>query len=115
MEGEACDELWKGGGLGGNKTRVDAFEEAMFKYMEDNVALVNIYMKEPYCEEICQEINLTWYEIIVGRFLSQIYCRISFIANIGGILGLCLGSSFITFMEIFWYLLSPFSKLFRSC
>ena len=72
MEGEACVELWKGGGLGGNKTRVDAFEEAMFKYMEDNVALVNIYMKEPYCEEILQEINLTWWEIIVWRFSHSI-------------------------------------------
>ena len=115
MEGEACVELWKGGGLGGNKTRVDAFEETMFKYMEDNVALVNIYMKEPYCEEILQEINLTWWDNIVRRFFSFNHCRISFIANIGGILGLCLGSSFITFMEIFWYCLSPFSRLFRSC
>ena len=59
MEVEACKEFWTYGGLGGNQTRVDQFEETIFRYMKDNVALVNIYMKEPYCEEILQEINLT--------------------------------------------------------
>ena len=63
MKAEACVELWTYGGLGGNKTRVDAFEETVFRYMKDNVALVNIYMKEPYCEEIMQEINLTKYDL----------------------------------------------------
>ena len=59
MKNEACTELWTREGLGGNKTRVKAFEETIFKYMQDNVALVHLYLKEPYCEEIIQEINFT--------------------------------------------------------
>ena len=59
MKVDACQEFWSYGGLGDNQTRVDQFEETIFRYMKENVALVNIYMKEPYCEEILQEINLT--------------------------------------------------------
>ena len=38
-----------------NKTRLDAFEEKVFKYMQENVALLNIFIKEPYCVKISQE------------------------------------------------------------
>ena len=59
IEGDACPELWTYGKLWNNQTRVDAFEETILNYMKENIALLNIYMSEPYCEEILQEINLT--------------------------------------------------------
>ena len=58
MKVDACQEFWSYGGLGDNKTRVDYLEETILR-LKENMALVEIYMKEPYCEEILQEINLT--------------------------------------------------------
>ena len=51
----ACPKLFDADQLGWNKTRVDAFEEKIFKYMQENVALLNIFIKEPYCVKISQE------------------------------------------------------------
>ena len=53
----ACPKLFNAGtlGLGWNETRVDAFEEKIFKYMKENVALLNIFIKEPFCTKIIQE------------------------------------------------------------
>ena len=55
-----CIELFDADPLlesGWNKSRVDAFEEKIFKYMQENVALLNIFIKDPYCVEISQEIK----------------------------------------------------------
>lgn len=54
----ACPKLFKADLLdevSWNKTRVDSFEEKIFKYMQENVALLNIFIKEPYCVKISQE------------------------------------------------------------
>ena len=56
----ACPKLFKADLLdevSWNKTRVDSFEEKIFKYMQENVALLNIFIKDPYCVEISQEIK----------------------------------------------------------
>ena len=52
-----CPQLFDADQLSWNKTRVDAFEEKIFKYMQENVALLNIFIKDPYCVEISQEIK----------------------------------------------------------
>ena len=54
----ACMDLFNTSGiLGGNTTRVDKFSENIFLYMQQNVALLNIFIKEPYCIRIGQEIK----------------------------------------------------------
>ena len=50
-----CPKLFDANILGWNKSRVDDFEEKIFKYMQENVALLNIFIKEPYCVKIIQE------------------------------------------------------------
>ena len=55
MASDGCPELFAADKLGWNKTREDAFEEKIFKYMQENVALLNIFIKEPYCVKISQE------------------------------------------------------------
>ena len=62
MAAGACSSLWDSRvmlGASWNQSRVDMLEETIFAYMQENVALVNIYMREPYCTTILQEINYT--------------------------------------------------------
>ena len=40
--------------------------------------------------------------------------RLSWISSIGGILGLCIGGSFISVIEIAWFLISEISKKFTD-
>ena len=58
MENNACIELFDSRKvMDGNETRIDNFKENMFSYMKQNVALVNVYIKEPYCVKIGQSIK----------------------------------------------------------
>ena len=55
---EACTRLFEEKRLiFWNKTRVNAFKEKIFKYTKANVALVNIFIREPYCTEMLQEVK----------------------------------------------------------
>ena len=61
---EACGvdfEMWEEGRFDENEQKVGKFEEDIDKYMQSNVTLVNIYMKEPFCTKILQDVNITWY------------------------------------------------------
>ena len=44
-------------------------------------------------------------------YFTNIFLRISLISNIGGLLGLCLGSSMISLTEILWFCLIPFLRI----
>merc|ERR1712218_604866 len=92
MEAGGCtdDHKWTGAGLGDNTTRVDEFEAAVLRYMRENVAVVNMFLKQPYCELIIQDRDKTW---------------IAFMSDIGGTLGLTLGASVVSLVEVVWYCL----------
>ena len=60
MEAGSCEDRWTKEGLGGDEARIDKFQENILSYMEENIALINIYLKEPYCEVILQDIYMTW-------------------------------------------------------
>ena len=62
----------------------DPLTIAMYKYAKENLALVNIYIKDPAVTQIKREqkIPLIW-----------------FVANVGGILGLTMGCSLVTGMQ----------------
>ena len=66
------------------------FAETMLSYTRQNVALVTVFMNKPYCVKIKQEVKFT---------------TIRLIGNIGGILGLCLGGSFVSLVEVLWFCL----------
>ena len=57
----------------------------MYSYARENLALVNIYIKQPVVTKILrdQRIPVIW-----------------FVANCGGILGLCMGFSIVTVFEV---------------
>jgi hypothetical protein len=65
----------------------------LYRYARENLALVNIYIKDPAVTKIKrdQRVPVIW-----------------FIANVGGILGLSMGCSLVTVFEILHHLLLLF-------
>lgn len=58
-------------------------------YAQKNMAKVNVFVRDSYVQKFLTEEKIT---------------EISFVGNIGGLLGLFTGFSFISVMEIFYYL-----------
>ena len=58
LASQACSKIFDDNSLVlWNKTRVNNFKEKIFKYMKANVALLKIFIKEPYCTEMIQEVK----------------------------------------------------------
>ena len=93
------DHKWTGAGLGDNTTRVDEFEAAVLRYMRENVAVVNMFLKQPYCELIMQDRESHWFSLV---------------SNMGGILSLFLGFSFVSLLELLWYFLLICHSIMKS-
>ena len=67
---------------------VDTLVNELYQYGRDNLALVHVVIQSPYVTMIKRDVEMTF---------------TSYIANTGGIIGLCLGFSFISGFElIFW-------------
>jgi hypothetical protein len=54
-------------------------------YARDNIAVVKLFARDPY---------YTWFQ------RDKIMTNISFIGNTGGLIGLCMGFSFVSLVEI---------------
>ena len=70
-----------------NGTLVDE----LYEYGRHNLALIHVMIQSPYVTIIKRDIEMT---------------LLSFIADTGGLLGLCLGFSFISMIEIFFWICS---------
>ena len=68
-----------------NSSNSDILVTNLYKYSRENLALVNVYIKQPVVTKILkdQRIPIIW-----------------FVANCGGILGLCMGFSIVTVFEV---------------
>ena len=60
MEADSCNNRWTKEGFGGNITKKIQFGDTILKYTRENIALINVYIKEPYCEVILQDIYMSW-------------------------------------------------------
>ena len=67
-----------------------ALDEFIFQYARDNVASTRIYFKEPF---------------YTGYKRDQAMTFVNFIANAGGLVGLCMGLSFVSVVEVFYHLM----------
>ena len=73
-----------------------SLEEIIFRYAKHNLAVVNVYIKDP----------------VVTRILrDQKIPIIAFVANTGGLLGLCMGFSLVSLFEIVYHLLGALKKM----
>ena len=80
---------WPNNYLSANNVPNETLVEEMYQYGKTNLALVKIMIQSPYVTKIKRDVAMTFTD---------------FIANSGGLLGLCLGFSFISGIEIlFWF------------
>ena len=60
-EAGGCEaDTWTKVGLGEDEQRIDRFEETILRYMRENTAVINIFIKQPYCELIIQDRYIGW-------------------------------------------------------
>ena len=74
-------------------------EQAVYQYARENLVIINISIKDPYVKKTRKEEKMPF---------------ISYVANLGGLLGLLLGSSIITGIEVLYYILSGILSIFRK-
>ena len=65
-----------------------ALQEEVFRYAKRNMALVNVYIKDPVVTRIKRDQKIT----VIG-----------FVANTGGLLGLCMGFSLLSLAEFVYF------------
>jgi hypothetical protein len=71
-----------------NQTR--EFFDVLYKYAKENLLWLNVYVKDSYASRIIRDEKMT---------------RTRFVANVGGLLGLCMGFSFVSLAEIIYFCL----------
>ncbi len=83
-----------------NSTAVnDLLREELFRYAKRNLVLVNVYIKDPVVTRIKRDQKIP---------------LIGFVANTGGLLGLCMGFSLVSAFEIAYHcILTCYRKLNR--
>ena len=60
MGQQACQDFFDMGvAFEGNSSRIKTFEATVIRYMKENVALLSVYMREPYCVKIMQDVKYT--------------------------------------------------------
>ena len=75
------------------------FKKTLIEYASDNIAIIKVYMKEPFVEVLIRSVETS---------------QVDFISSVGGLLGLCMGFSFVTVAEVLFYLIVGFANLFCS-
>jgi hypothetical protein len=61
----------------------------LFRYAEENLVALKIFFKEPYFTSITKKDKIPF---------------ITFVANVGGLMGLCMGLSFVSVAEWIYHL-----------
>ena len=90
------DYIWEGSQGFTNKKDQKEFEEEVQHYTKENVAMVTIYIREPFAEEI---------------LISEITTIFELMSDIGGLMGLFMGCSFVSAVEIIYHILKVTSPL----
>ena len=82
-----------------NKTLALAIESEIYNYAKSNMAIINIFIKEPYSKRFRKTEKMS---------------RIAYIASSGGLLGLCMGFSFVSLAEILYHCFICVSLFFKK-
>ena len=98
-----CHQMkWSPQDMGFDDTdpRIQNVEGLIYFYAKSNLAVVNIYIKEP---------------VVTNIWRDQKTPVINFIAYTGGLLGLCMGFSLVSLFEILYYTFKtlPWKKWLR--
>ena len=72
--------------------------DQVYQYAKDNFVLFNTFIKDPYGGVAFTKSHPTEFYVSVKKFLKdEKITWISYIANAGGLLGLCMGFSLVKF------------------
>ena len=82
-----------------NKTLALEVESEIYNYAKSNLAIINIFIKEPYSKRFRKTEKMS---------------RIAYIASSGGLLGLCMGFSFVSLAEILYHCFICVSIFFKK-
>ena len=95
------DDSWNQEFLQQNNTNFNFVDSAstLTKYCRENIAFVSLFMREPFAEVLAVNVDTT---------------LMNFIGSLGGLLGLCMGFSFVTIAEIFYYGIETIRSFFFS-
>ena len=93
----SCDK-WPKNFLEDLGTPNDTLVKEMFRYGRKNIALVRVMIQSPYVTKIKRDVAMTF---------------TSYVANSGGLLGLCLGFSFISGIELIFWLCCCFQEFIK--
>ena len=74
--------------FGNDEKKADDFEAEVFKYAQNNIVTLTMFIREPFAEKI-----------VTAEKISQL----SFISDVGGLLGLFMGFSFVSAVEIIYH------------
>ena len=74
----------------------ETLSNEVYQYGKQNLALIHLMIQSPYVTKIKRDVEMTF---------------TSYVANTGGLLGLCLGFSFISFIEIVFWIFCCFRRL----
>jgi hypothetical protein len=78
---------------------VSASKKNEYDAYEKDIAVVQVFFDSPTVFKFTSDQSMTW---------------VDFFAQIGGILGLCIGISLVTFIEIFWLFVSLFTTTIKK-
>ena len=80
------------------------FQEQLLAYASDNLVKINAFFDSPYLSKYqTDEVTVVFLPICTGACF-KVMSATTFIANIGGMLGLCMGFSFVSLVEIFFFI-----------
>ena len=82
------------------------FKQQVWGYCRENLVKLVVYLPSPYVTKfVVDEVNFGIFSKKNNNILLQEITLSTFTSNIGGLLGLCMGLSFVSLVEVLFYLL----------
>ena len=101
--------------LGLNETTLASLKQQLMTYASENLIKINAFLDSPYLSKFeTDEVFCSLSIKMKRQILLKVMSMTTFIANIGGMLGLCLGFSFVSLVEIFFFASHPLIRIIRG-
>ena len=97
-----------------NDSTLASFKQQLMTYASENLIKINAFLDSPYLSKFETDEVVVFVDKQKYFLLLQVMSTTTFIANIGGMLGLCLGFSFVSLVEIFFFAFQPIIHIIRG-
>merc|ERR1719483_478817 len=86
FERQSATPCWVSDGVFGEEDPV--LEEAVLTYAKENIAIIKFFLRDPYYTQIARDVKTS---------------RLQFLGTAGGLMGLCMGFSIVSIVELFYH------------